>query len=64
MCNFSGNLQKYRKEKGLSQWQLSKLAGISQTAISKYELDMIKPSIDIACKLADVLGVELTDLVY
>lgn len=48
-----------RKKKGFSQDELAKKVGTISVTIGRYERDEIKPSIDIASKLADALGVSL-----
>ncbi len=50
-------LIKYRKAKKISQVKLAKLVGVSQQAISKYELGSVKPSPEIAKKIADILDI-------
>jgi len=48
-----------RKKKGFSQDELGKKVGTISVTIGRYERDEIKPSIDIASKLADALEVSL-----
>ncbi len=48
-----------RKKKGYSQEELAKKVGTISVTIGRYERDEIKPSIDIASKLADALEVSL-----
>jgi len=52
-----------RKEKKLSQIDISKAVGVSRDAISKYERDDIIPSVENAKKIAKVLEVSLDYLV-
>ena len=52
-----------RKQKKLTQANLSRAASTSSDIIGKYERDEIKPSIDTAVKIADALGVTLNYLV-
>ncbi|GAA0875715.1 hypothetical protein GCM10009118_21240 [Wandonia haliotis] len=59
MMSFGQKMAFCRKEKKLSQAELGKLSGINGDIIGKYERDEIKPSIDIASKLADALDVSL-----
>ena len=57
------NIKKYRKEKGLSQDKLSRLADISHATIIKIESGGIQsPTIDTVQKIAKALGVGLEDL--
>ena len=52
-----------RKKKGLSQAELGKTIGTSGDIIGRYERDEVKPSIEVAIKIADVLNVSLDYLV-
>jgi transcriptional regulator with XRE-family HTH domain len=52
-----------RKRKGISQGELGKLVGTSGDIIGKYERDEVKPSIEVAAKIADALEVSLDYLV-
>ena len=57
------NIRKYRKERGLSQDKLSRLADISHATIIKIESGGIQsPTIDTVQKIAKALGVGLEDL--
>jgi len=57
------NIKKLRKQRGLSQDRLSKLADISHNTIIKIESGAIQsPTIDTAQKIAKALGVSLDDL--
>ncbi len=58
-----GNLvTRLRTELGLSQFQLGKLIGVSDKAVSKWENGNAKPRIATCCRLADILGVSLDEL--
>ena len=48
-----------RKEKKMSQDALAKQLGATPTTIGRYERDEVKPSIDVASKIADLLEVNL-----
>ncbi len=52
-----------RKQKKLTQSDLGKLVGTSGDIIGKYERDEIKPSVDVAAKIADALAVTIDYLV-
>ena len=59
----SRNIKKLRKQRGLSQDKLSKLADISHNTVIKIESGAIQsPTMDTASKIAKVLGVSLDDL--
>ena len=57
------NIKKRRKEKGLSQDKLSRLADVSHATIIKIESGGIQsPTIDTVQKIAKALGVSLDNL--
>lgn len=58
------NLKKLRKQKGLSQDRLSKLADISYNTVIKLESGgIINPSIDTLQKLAKALNISVDELI-
>jgi transcriptional regulator with XRE-family HTH domain len=58
------NIRKYRKEKGLSQDKLARLADIAHATIIKIESGGIQsPTIDTVQKIAKALGVKVDDLI-
>ena len=57
------NIRKYRKEKGLSQDKLARLADIAHATIIKIESGGIQsPTIDTVQKIAKALGIGLEGL--
>lgn len=56
---FGEHITTIRKTAGLSQSELGKKVGTSGDIIGKYERDEVKPSIEVASKIADVLEVSL-----
>jgi transcriptional regulator with XRE-family HTH domain len=54
---FSERLKKARQKKGFTQEKLSKLTGINQKVISKYEQGVILPGADNLQKLIIALGI-------
>lgn len=52
MATFGKRLRECREAKGLSQQELGKKMNTSYTVIGKYERDEMKPSIEVAAKLA------------
>lgn len=52
-------MTKLRKQLKLSQNDLGKKVGTSGDIIGRYERDEVKPSIEVASKIADVLDVSL-----
>lgn len=61
--DFANKMMQVRKEKNLSREQLGKLVGTSGAIIGRYERDDMKPSIEIATKIAQALDVSLDYLV-
>jgi len=58
------NIKKHRKEKGLSQDKLSRLADVSHATIIKIESGGIQsPTIGTVQKIAKALGVSVDDLI-
>ena len=58
------NIRKYRKEKGLSQDKLSRLADVAHATIIKIESGGIQsPTIDTVQKIAKALEVGVEDLI-
>jgi transcriptional regulator with XRE-family HTH domain len=60
---FADRLSFARKQKKIRQADLGKLVGTSGDIIGKYERGENTPSIDVATKIADALGVTLDYLV-
>lgn len=60
---FGEHITALRKRKGLSQADLGKIVGTSGDIIGKYERDDVKPSVEVAVKIADALDVSLDFLV-
>jgi len=56
-------ITKLRKQKKFSQNDLGKKIGTSGDIIGRYERDEVKPSIEVAAKIADVLEVSLDFLI-
>ena len=61
--SFGENVSAARKKKGFSQDELGKMVGTIAVTIGRYERNEIKPSIDVATKIADALDVSLDFLV-
>jgi transcriptional regulator with XRE-family HTH domain len=57
------NITRLRKQQKLSQNSLGKKIGTSGDIIGRYERDEVKPSIEVASKIADILNVSLDYLV-
>jgi transcriptional regulator with XRE-family HTH domain len=57
--SFGKRIIAIRKEKNMSQDELAKKLNATPTTIGRYERDEVKPSIEMASKIADALGVSL-----
>lgn len=51
-----------RKMKGWTQEQLAELVGVSSVAVSKWERGINVPEVEILCRLADLFGVTVDEL--
>lgn len=60
---FGKRLGEVRKDKKMSQDELAKKMDMQGAVIGRYERDEVKPSIEVAAKIAQVLGVSLDYLV-
>ena len=54
--------RKLRKEKKLSQVQVAELLGVTQAAVSKWEVGSVPPGVVHSQKLAEILGVTVDEL--
>ncbi|MBQ6945373.1 MAG: helix-turn-helix transcriptional regulator [Ruminococcus sp.] len=62
--SFGSNLKRLRKEKGIKQGELEKLIGVSSRHISKWERDIVTPSLYALIKLSRAFGCTLDELVF
>ncbi len=63
LSTFAKNLKYYRKKKGLSQYDLADITGISQRMIGHYETHVTRPPLSKIETLAKALGVKTSDLI-
>ena len=56
---FGERLTMVRKKKRISQDELAKAIGVHAPVIGRYERDEVKPSVEVAAKIAQSLGVSL-----
>lgn len=59
MSRFPQRLKELRIDAGLSQQQLAKNTGISQTALANWELNQRTPNLDLVIVLADYFNVSI-----
>lgn len=60
---FGERLAQVRKKKKISQDELAKAIGAHAPVIGRYERSEVKPSVEVAAKMAEALGVSLDYLV-
>lgn len=60
--NFGSNLKAIRKKQALSLRDLSQVSGVSKTMLSEIETGKKTPTITVACKIANAMGVSLAAL--
>jgi transcriptional regulator with XRE-family HTH domain len=60
---FPLRLRQLRKQKGITQTEIAKLAGVHETHIGRYERGMSRPSAHVVKRLADALGVSADYLI-
>jgi transcriptional regulator with XRE-family HTH domain len=61
--SFGNRLLEARKKKGISQEELADRLNTRGPVIGRYERDEMKPSIEVAAKISDILEVSLDWLV-
>ena len=58
-----GDEIRWRRERAnMTQEELAKIAGVTQTAIAKYETCALAPNLTVAVKLAQALGTTCEEL--
>ncbi len=60
--SISENIAKYRKKKGFTQEQLGEWLGVSNQAVSKWELGVSMPDVMLLPRIAETLGITLNTL--
>ena len=61
--NIANTIKVRRKALGITQEELSDLAGIDRTYASQLERAIANPSLTVLCKVANSLGLKLVDLI-
>ena len=62
MKTIGQNIAQYRKEKGITQEQLSEICGVSPQAVSKWENDISCPDITLLKPLSRIFGISVDKL--
>ncbi len=62
MLNFGANVKRNRLALKLTLNELSAISGVSRAMLSEIERDIKVPTIEIACKIADALDVNILEL--
>lgn len=60
--NFAENLKRLRKEKGVTQEKLSEILGVSAQSVSRWELSICYPDIEMLPAIANYFGVTVDEL--
>ena len=58
------NLKELRKKAGLTQEEVAVMVNVTRQAISSYESGRTRPDLDMLLMLADVYGVDITEILY
>lgn len=61
--SLSSNIQKFRKEKGLTQEQLAESLGVTFAAVSKWERGVATPDLDLIASMANLFGISVDTLI-
>lgn len=59
---FAENLRTYRQMANLTQEDLARSVSITRNAVANYESGRSEPNFEILCKFAEILGVDIMDL--
>ncbi len=64
MYEIANNIKRLRKERGILQKDLEKMIGVSDRNISKWERNIVTPSLYALIKLSRVFECTLDELVF
>lgn len=62
MIDIGGNIRKYRKAKGLKQYELADIIGFSQNGLSQVEQGLRHPKLSNLVSIANALGITVPEL--
>ena len=60
--DFGNFLRELRMRRGLSQFQLGSLVGVTEKAVSKWERDLSCPDVDSLPRLAEIFGITVDEM--
>ena len=63
MNKIAEQIQRIRKQRGLSQIQLGDLLGVSQQVVTNYERGLREPNIEMMLKIAEIFDVSIEVLI-
>lgn len=59
---YKSNIHRYRERKGMTHEQLANAVGCSRQTIVKLETGVSEPKLNLAIKIADVLGMDVRQI--
>lgn len=62
--NMNNTIKQARNKRGLTQKNLADIVGISEKWLSKIESGKQNPTVSLAIRIADALGVKVDDIFY
>ena len=60
--NFAENFKRYRKEKGVTQEKVAEILGVSSQSVSRWELSICYPDLELLPSIANYFGVTVDTL--
>jgi len=64
MSKIGKNIKYFREQKNISQAELAEKLNVTRQAVSNWETEKTQPYIDTLHKIADVLEVDIEELIY
>lgn len=64
MSKIGKNIKFFREQKNISQSELAEKLNVTRQAVSNWETEKTQPDIDTLHKIADVLEVDIEELIY
>lgn len=63
-ARLASNIRRMRESKGIAQERLAWEAGIDRSYAGKIERGVANPSLNVLCRMADILEVDVSVLLY